>query len=102
MDLRILRSLQRLKYDSWGSEKPCLFGHAEMGESMGKNRKYENVYQITVSGTTTNGFTAELRHKLIKGFVEALNYPGITQLTSFKVIKTEGDFNAITGETKED
>ena len=68
---------------------------------MGKNRKYENVYQITASGTTTNGFTAELRHKLIKGFVEAMNYPGISQTTSLKVIKTKGDFNARTEETTE-
>lgn len=69
---------------------------------MGKNRTYENVYQIKVSGKCTNGFTATVIHKMIMGIVEALQYANQAHNISVEVVSTKGDFNAITGETKED
>lgn len=69
---------------------------------MAKNRKYRNVYNIRVvsEGTCTNGFTAKVKDSTVKGIVEALRYNiGDTTLT---IEETKGDFNAVTGEVKED
>jgi hypothetical protein len=69
---------------------------------MAKNRKYENVYQIKVSGNCTNGFTSMLIHKLLMSVVEAVQYSYKAHDISIEVVSTKGDFNAVTGETKED
>lgn len=66
---------------------------------MAKNRKYENVYQITLTGSATNGFTPKCKHDIIKATIQAMQatWPGDVLL---EVIKTKGDFNAITEEVE--
>lgn len=69
---------------------------------MGKNRRYRNVYQITVSGTTTNGTGAKLSDNFIKTVVRALatnwNYKVEVDI---KVLETKGDYDAEKGELRE-
>ena len=69
---------------------------------MAKNRKYENVYQVTLSGNCTNGFLAKVRHGLLTGFVRALAYERPGHIASIEVLSTKGDFDALTEEVKED
>lgn len=68
---------------------------------MGKNRNYSNEYKITVSGKTTNGFTAKVMHKLLVSMVAGLaNSTAQTDVT-LEVLSTTGDFDAVKGEYKE-
>lgn len=56
---------------------------------MAKNRKYENVYEITFTGTTTNGFRAKFLHEVLTNTLKALSvYTNI----SYKTTKNVGDF----------
>lgn len=68
---------------------------------MAKNRKFENVYQVTVTGRCTNGFLARVLHRVLTSILEGITHSYAQANVSYKVIKTEGDFNAITGETNE-
>lgn len=68
---------------------------------MAKNRRFENVYQVTISGRCTNGFMAKVMHRVFTTMVEGLDMGYVQTNVTHKVMKTEGDFNAITGETNE-
>lgn len=68
---------------------------------MAKNRSFKNVYQIELSGRCTNGFTAKLIDDLIMAFVVNLPrlWPNVSMM--FKVIETNGDFDAKNHKYKE-
>ena len=68
---------------------------------MAKNKSFENVYQVTISGRCTNGFMAKVMHKVFTNLIEGLGYGYAQTNVSYKVLKTEGDFDVITGETNE-
>ena len=61
---------------------------------MGKNRTFKNVYVITFSGVTTNGFRAEILDSAIKGFIEAVNMTFEKTFAELSVTETKGDFDA--------
>ncbi len=61
---------------------------------MAKNRKFKNVYQITVSGITTNGFVSELIHKFIKTFATSIGVGYQQVKVEFDVVETSGDYDA--------
>lgn len=68
---------------------------------MAKNRRFKNVYQITLSGRCTNGFTAKIIDDLMIAFVTNLPrvWPNVSM--AFKVVETTGDFDAINHKYKE-
>lgn len=67
---------------------------------MGKNRKFKNVYKVTVEGTTTNGFSANVFDTIISALPHGHTLSQVT--VSVDVESTEGDFNAITKEVGND
>lgn len=69
---------------------------------MGKNRKFKNVYQITIEGVTTNGFQAKLCDDFLNAFVQAIGINSQQTSVKSEVIETVGDFDAIKKEVKED
>ncbi len=68
---------------------------------MAKNRSFKNVYQITLTGRCTNGFTAKLIDDLMIAFVTALTQTWPKVGMAFKVTETSGDFDAINHKYKE-
>lgn len=68
---------------------------------MAKNRSFKNVYQITLTGRCTNGFTAKLIDDLMIAFVTALTQIWPKVGMAFKVTETSGDFDAINHKYKE-
>lgn len=69
---------------------------------MAKNRKFKNVYQITIEGTTTNGFQAKLCDDMLKAFTQAIGINSQQTNVDIKVLETKGDFDAVTKELNED
>jgi len=69
---------------------------------MGKNRKFKNSYLVTIEGTTTNGFQAELFHNLVRAIGTAFSVNSQQCSVSSKVISTEGDFDAELGKIKQE
>jgi len=61
---------------------------------MAKNKSFKNTYQITVSGTCTNGFTAKLIHRMMIMWARALQITYDKQTIELEVIETKGDFDA--------
>lgn len=64
---------------------------------MTKNRKFKNVYVVTVEGTCTNGFNAKIFDTMIKQYALAMNYQQQQVNVSLEVKSTSGDFDAING-----
>ena len=62
---------------------------------MAKNRKFKNVYQITVEGVTTNGFQAKLCDDMLKAFAQAIGINSQQTKVKLDVIETVGDYDAI-------
>ncbi len=69
---------------------------------MAKNRTFENVYQVTVAGKTTNGSIASFIHKMLFAAFEAFGRQFAQATVTVEIVSTKGDFNAVTGEIKED
>lgn len=61
---------------------------------MGKNRKFKTQYLVTVEGTTTNGFQAELFDNILRGVVQAVGVNSQQTKATVKVIESEGDYDA--------
>lgn len=68
---------------------------------MGKNRSYKNVYEVTISGKTTNGFTAKILDNIIRTVVIALGYQSAQSQIDIECVETKGDYDAIAREYKE-
>lgn len=68
---------------------------------MGKNRSYKNVYEVTISGKTTNGFTAKILDNIIRTVVIALGHQSAQSQIDIECVETKGDYDAIAREYKE-
>lgn len=62
---------------------------------MAKNAAYKNVYRITVTGRTTNGFTAKVIDGLLKMIAVAITAEYVQSESKIEVIETAGDYDAI-------
>jgi hypothetical protein len=69
---------------------------------MARNRKFKNVYVITVQGKTTNGFIAKVVDGVLKELIKAIGVGYQQVSTNVKVLESYGDFDAETGELRED
>ncbi len=61
---------------------------------MAKNASYKNVYQITVTGRTTNGFTAKIIDQFIRSVVMSIGLNWKQSNAKVEVIETVGDYDA--------
>lgn len=61
---------------------------------MGKNRKFKNSYLVTIEGTTSNGFQAELFDHVVHSVSQAFGINSQQCKVTVKVIDTEGDYDA--------
>jgi len=68
---------------------------------MAKNAKNKNVYQITISGRTTNGFTAKVLDNIVKVIAATLVANLAQSKLKLEVIQTIGDYDAINGKYRE-
>ena len=68
---------------------------------MGKNRTFKNVYKITVFGKNTNGFSAKVLDKLILRLVIAIDNCYEQTNAHIECVETNGDYDAIAREYKE-
>lgn len=68
---------------------------------MGKNRNFKNVYRVTISGKTTNGFMAKVLDNVFNIMIQGLSMTYSQNDTKVEVIETKGDFNAKTKEITE-
>lgn len=62
---------------------------------MAKNAAYKNVYRITVTGRTTNGFTAKVIDGFLKMLAVAITAEYAQSESKIEVIETTGDYDAI-------
>lgn len=69
---------------------------------MGKNRTYKNVYEVTISGKTTNGFTAKVLDTILRTIVVGLGYNYSQTEVDIECVETKGDYDAIAQKYKED
>lgn len=60
---------------------------------MGKNRKFKNSYIVTIEGTTTNGFQAQLFDSVLRGICRAFGVNSQQSTVNVKVLESEGDFD---------
>lgn len=69
---------------------------------MGKNRTYKNVYEVTLTGKTTNGFTAKVLDTILRTVVVALGSNYAQTQVDIECVETKGDYDAIAQKYKED
>lgn len=60
---------------------------------MGKNRKFKNSYLVTIQGTTSNGFQAELFDEIVHAVAQAFGVNSQQCTVTVKSVDTEGDYN---------
>lgn len=63
---------------------------------MGKNRKFKNSYMVSIEGTTTNGFQAQLFDETIRAIAKAFGINSQQCSVQVRVMETSGDFDADT------
>lgn len=68
---------------------------------MSKNRSYKNIYEVTISGKTTNGFTAKVMDDIIRTVVIALGSNAAQSTVDIECVETKGDYDAISMKYKE-
>lgn len=61
---------------------------------MAKNAAYKNVYRITVTGRTTNGFTAKIIDVFIRNVVMSIGINWKQSSAEIEVEETVGDYDA--------
>jgi hypothetical protein len=69
---------------------------------MGKNRKFKNSYIVTIEGTTTNGFQAQLFDNVIRSIGQAFGINSQQSSVSIKPLETEGDYDTEIRKVKEE
>lgn len=63
---------------------------------MAKNRKFKNTYVVEISGTTSNGFQAQLFDETIRAVCSAFGINSQQCAVTVKVISSEGEYDAET------
>lgn len=68
---------------------------------MGKNRKFKTSYMVTIEGTTTNGFQAQLFDHALRAICQAFGINSQQSTVRVKVLETDGDYDAEIRKVKE-